>query len=932
LECFRIEAGGKEIPDDIMKNAFALAQKEIAKIVQGLADGFPSESNENERSQGESVITVESLRRLVHDVTVNVDENGDVDENDIDGKSDDLPEETKELTPTLIRHNANGPVRPGVYAVPPELQAAVDAKGLTGGLELYQTKGGLNRKERGQREGRFRGELMDWLKRQEELSSHGSLLINMAVEATMAKAFKQSVLAGSRADGREAMELRTLKASVDVLPAVHGSAFFERGDTHVLCTTTLGSRDDTKLIRPSNGGPETEANFFLHYEFPPYAVGDVGNSSQLNRRMIGHGNLAEKALKPVLPAFEDFPYSIRVFSECTSSSGSSSMASACGASLALIDAGVPITSLVAGVSIGLITEQEQILTPSGPNDMVDAKYIILTDILGMEDHYGDMDFKIAGTENGITAMQLDVKNPLGIPLSIIQESLDHARRGRLQILTTLTAATANKFPLKLKATAPRASIIRCDSERKINLLGPGGEMLRYIEKQFDCKINVREEGEAYVFGHDIDKVKEACELVRDLVAEIKIDDVYMAEVSEVKDFGVLVKIARCQEALLHYSELSHDATITCRPVREFMQVGQEVQVKVLKVDTATGQIKVSRKALLDATIVDDLKCTPKAVTLSPRAEVPVFPVNPPRKWNRNFFRKFVATPSDIEKALFNQSPKSDDSTMAPLSSASSSAVNNEPLSQTTPSQSNFPQCTTLQSKPSLEDQLASNSIRSEGSQNSKPKLWSRPAPKLVTPVQSKPSNLKIKDKRDKKHETKTKKTSKKVPGVAAAVHIVAEDIKDVAAAVHIAAEDIKDVAAAVHIAAEDIKDVAAAVHVVAEDVKDGSWDISAVKPMDYSLRLLDNDNYDDIISATSKKSVVTSVSVIQFYGENVTSGEGEGNFKVTHPVAASAGNVLELKMAEITFDNASDGAQVTAKAIEESVTKAKNIADAEKTT
>lgn len=352
--------------------------------------------------RGEAIIDPASLRKLVQDVPISPDEEDE-------GTSLGLANDTQSRSDNVVRPS-------NVYVIQPELMLAVETHAKTAALELYQVKGGFNRKERGQREGKFRSELLGHLTSNAQYAKYGNVLLEMAVDQLMTQAFKESVLAGYRADGRGVKELRPLKALIDVLPAVHGSALFQRGDTHVLCTTTLGPKESSKLVQPAFGGPAFETPFFLHYDFPPYAVGDIGNVSQLNRRMIGHGNLAENAVRPILPAFEDFPYSIRVFSECTSSSGSSSMASACGASLALLDAGVPVKGLVAGVAIGLITSSQ---LPDEIQAADKAKYVLLTDILGMEDHYGEMDFKVAGTERGVTAIQLDVKNPDGIPMQSI---------------------------------------------------------------------------------------------------------------------------------------------------------------------------------------------------------------------------------------------------------------------------------------------------------------------------------------------------------------------------------------------------------------------------------------------------------------------------------------------------------------------------------
>jgi polyribonucleotide nucleotidyltransferase len=277
------------------------------------------------------------------------------------------------------------------------------------------------------------------------------LFEDMAVDDCMNKAFREVVLTKHRRiDGRQNGDLRPISCGVEVMPAVHGSAYFTRGDTHVLSTITFGPKTEAKEVTPVDGrAEEDEEYFYLDYDFPPYSTGETGEATKINRRMVGHGNLAERAIRPVMPIFEKFPYLVRAFAECTASNGSSSMASACAASLALMDAGVPLAAPVAGVSVGLVTKSSSDVSSNnlsddernGPIDVYSniENYVLLKDILGTEDHLGDMDFKIAGTANGITAIQLDVKLFGGVPLPILMEALNVGRDGRLEILESMNA-------------------------------------------------------------------------------------------------------------------------------------------------------------------------------------------------------------------------------------------------------------------------------------------------------------------------------------------------------------------------------------------------------------------------------------------------------------------------------------------------------------
>lgn len=459
-----------------------------------------------------------------------------------------------------------------------ELYAIADEVGLPHALAFFQTGEPLRIKRR-ELEGGANSKVASVLECDPRAQGVPKHWINSTVARVMETAFRTAALTGHRPDRRAQNEVRQVTCQPGMLPAtVHGSAFFTRGDTHVLCAVTLGHQKSSLQVANSSGRKENENNslnkhFFLHYDFPPYCTGKVDNATAVNRRMIGHGMLAEKAMRSLIPKFEDFPYTIRVSSECTSSSGSSSMASVCGASLALMDAGVPIKAPAAGVSIGLITKFDE---TSG--DVIE--YRLLTDILGTEDHFGDMDFKVAGTSTGVTAIQLDVKLPRGVPLDILCEALDSARDGRAQILSEMKKSLP-RHRSKLKPTAPSAQLVKFDPERKRFLLGPGNETINYIQELYSCDIDgTSTPGVAYLFGTDAQLVQQARDLVQDLVVPIKEGDIVQAEVSDVRDFGAFVRVSRAQEALLHASELTHDTSLLKKPLSQLIKIGQRFAVKV----------------------------------------------------------------------------------------------------------------------------------------------------------------------------------------------------------------------------------------------------------------------------------------------------------------------------------------------------------------
>lgn len=496
--------------------------------------------------------------------------------------------------------NSNGPLSPmskfsPQLTVKPELLASAREIGYEAAVEVFRAS--LPRAERSRREGTVRYNLITSLKAMEQYAKEPDASFQMAAEEVMSSAFKTVVFEGRRVDGREWNELREITCNADVLPMPHGSSFFQRGNTHVLCTTTLGSLIDSKMNHQINGAPdETRKRFVLHYDFPPYCTGEI-DSVRVNRRMIGHGALAEKGVRAVMPSEDDFPYLVRVYSECTSSNGSSSMASVCGASLALMDAGVPIKKPVAGLSVGLVTRDPSVTSKPKerkrgrkriPKPDPTAPWVVLTDILGLEDHYGDMDFKIAGTADGITAMQLDIKLLNGVPMEALEEAISASRTARLKILHRMNN-TLSMPRYALKPHSPVAAIVRFNPERRRYLLGAGGEMMRYIRTKYDCELEIEDElnetvNTAYIYGNNAQLVNEAKSLVQDLVLSVSVGEVCSAVVSEIKDFGATVKITRSQEALLHISELTHDPVLKRKPLSELIAVGQSFPVEVRIID------------------------------------------------------------------------------------------------------------------------------------------------------------------------------------------------------------------------------------------------------------------------------------------------------------------------------------------------------------
>jgi polyribonucleotide nucleotidyltransferase len=378
-----------------------------------------------------------------------------------------------------------------------------------------------------------------------------------------------------RPDGRAFDEIRPIWIEVGVLPRTHGSAIFTRGETQALVTTTLGTSDDMQRLEVFEG--EAKKRFMLHYNFPPFSVGEVAFLRGAGRREIGHGALAERSISAVLPTEDKWPYAMRVVSDILESNGSSSMATVCGASLSMMDAGVPLEAPVAGVAMGLVKEGE--------------KYAILTDIAGAEDHYGDMDFKVAGTSDGITALQMDIK-VMGITPQIMREALAQAQRGRLFILEKMQEVISTPRD-KVSAYAPRIYTLQIPVDKIRDVIGPGGKMIRSIIEQTGVKIDVEDSGRVNVASNDEASASKALQIIGDLTATAEVGKTYLGKVSRLADFGAFVEILPGTDGLLHISEVAEHRI---KDVRDELKEGDQVLVKVLSIEG--NRIRLSRKAIL----------------------------------------------------------------------------------------------------------------------------------------------------------------------------------------------------------------------------------------------------------------------------------------------------------------------------------------------
>jgi polyribonucleotide nucleotidyltransferase len=398
-----------------------------------------------------------------------------------------------------------------------------------------------------------------------------------AYHHVMEKIFRKEMLeAGRRPDGRQFNEVRSITAEVSLLPRTHGSALFARGETQALVTATLGTADDEQRMDTLEG--ESFKRFMLHYNFPPFSVGEVRPLRGPGRREIGHGALAERSILPVMPPEEVFPYTVRVVSDIMESNGSSSMATVCGGILALMDAGVPIKSPVAGVAMGLVKEGDNC--------------VILTDIAGAEDHYGDMDFKVAGTEKGITGLQMDIKVG-GIDKKIMAEALAQAKEGRLFILNKM-AECIPSVRSEISAYAPRIITIQIPKDKIGGVIGTGGKVIRGIIEQTGVKIDIEDDGKVNIASTDTDSAQRAIRMIEDLIMEAEVGKTYLGTVTRLVDFGAFVEIFPGTEGLLHISEV---ADFRVQDINSELKVGDQIPVKVISIEPP-NKIRLSRKAVL----------------------------------------------------------------------------------------------------------------------------------------------------------------------------------------------------------------------------------------------------------------------------------------------------------------------------------------------
>jgi polyribonucleotide nucleotidyltransferase len=414
------------------------------------------------------------------------------------------------------------------------------------------------------------------------LKAEGAEFDSVAVEGLLfeieAKIVRGQILSGEpRIDGRDTRTVRPIEIRNSVLPRTHGSALFTRGETQALVVTTLGTERDAQRIDALAG--EFEDRFMLHYNMPPFATGETGRVGSPKRREIGHGRLAKRALVAVLPSKDEFPYTMRVVSEITESNGSSSMASVCGGCLSLMDAGVPMKAHVAGIAMGLIKEEN--------------RFAVLTDILGDEDHLGDMDFKVAGTTNGITALQMDIKIQ-GITREIMQVALAQAKEARMHILGKMQAAMS-EAKTEVSSFAPRLYTMKINPEKIRDVIGKGGAVIRALTEETGTQIDIAEDGTITIASTEAAKAEEAKRRIEQITAEVEIGKVYEGPITKILDFGALVNLLPGKDGLLHISQIAHERV---EKVTDYLAEGQIVKVKVLETDEK-GRVKLSMKALLD---------------------------------------------------------------------------------------------------------------------------------------------------------------------------------------------------------------------------------------------------------------------------------------------------------------------------------------------
>jgi len=462
------------------------------------------------------------------------------------------------------------------FSVPADILEKVYAECKQSLFDAVMTKG---KKEKYDAIDRVKDEYFEKLKTElGEAFDEVESLYSEAYHEVEKKIFREITLENKiRVDGRRYDEIRPIDIEVGLLPRAHGSALFTRGETQALVSTTLGTKMDSQLVDDIEGN--SSKRFMLHYNFPPFSVGEVGRMGAPGRREVGHGALAERALSFVIPDESDFPYTIRVVSEILESNGSSSMATVCGGCLSLMDAGVPVKDMVAGIAMGLIYEK--------------GRYAILSDIMGIEDHLGDMDFKVAGTKDGITALQMDIKIE-GLSMDLVREALAAARVGRLHILSKMQEVLASPRP-DLSPYAPRFVTINVDPEKVGLIIGPAGKNIKAIIEETGVSIDILDGGVVNIFASSKDSIDSAISMIEAILGELTIDKVYKGKVKKLMDYGAFVEIAPGIEALLHVSQYSFEKV---DDLSKYLKIGDVVEVKYLGKDER-GRHKISRKATLE---------------------------------------------------------------------------------------------------------------------------------------------------------------------------------------------------------------------------------------------------------------------------------------------------------------------------------------------
>ena len=439
--------------------------------------------------------------------------------------------------------------------------------------EAYQT---VDKMERYEKMGEIKDAAVEEFVSEDDLITEDEVInyIKKIEKSTV----RERILAGEpRIDGRDNSTVRELAIETGVLENTHGSALFTRGETQALVVTTLGSKRDAQLIETLESNDRIEDHFMLHYNFPPYCVGETGRVMGVKRREVGHGRLARRGISACLPSLDEFPYTVRVVSEITESNGSSSMASVCGSSLSLMDAGVPLKAPIAGIAMGLVKDED--------------RFTVLTDILGDEDHLGDMDFKVAGTSKGINALQMDIKID-GITEDIMSIALKQAKDARLNILGQMNQVISE--PNSASKNAPKTKVIKIPTDKIRDVIGKGGETIRGIVSESGASVDVDDDGNVNIFANDSESFEKAVQMVKDVTAVPEVNKVYMGKVAKIVEFGAFVTIMPNQDGLLHVSEIAHERV---EKVEDYLKEGEEVEVKVLGIDR--GRIKLSRKVLIE---------------------------------------------------------------------------------------------------------------------------------------------------------------------------------------------------------------------------------------------------------------------------------------------------------------------------------------------